>query len=38
MKRPTNLNRYTLWQSRAVQDAALWVCAVLTAIALSIPW
>lgn len=38
MKRPTNLSRLNLWQSRRVQDAALYLCVAITAVVMSIPW
>lgn len=38
MKRPTNLSRLTLWQSRKVQDAAIYIIAIVVAVGMSIPW
>jgi hypothetical protein len=38
VKRPTNLNRLNLWQSRKVQDAAIYLCVVIVAVVMSIPW
>lgn len=36
--KPTPLYRLNLWQSRVIQDAAVWLCAVLAAVVLSIVW
>lgn len=38
MKRPTNLSRLSLWQSRKVQDAALYLVTLIGAIVMSIVW
>jgi len=38
MRRPTNLRRLSMWQSRRVQDAALYIVAFIAAIAMSIVW
>lgn len=38
MKRHTNLSRLNLWQSRKVQDAALYIGAFIAAIVMSIVW
>ena len=36
--KPTNTTRLTLWQSRLVQDIAVWICALVAAIVMSIVW